>query len=196
MASLPQYQKKMTESEYLKFEENSDIKHEYIDGEIFAMTGASRYHNTICVNVITSLRNQSKGSPCKIYPSDMRVKIESLSEYTYPDISLVCGDPQFAEGVFDSLINPILLIEVLSPSTEAYDRGKKFQIYRHMASLKEYILIAQDSPHIERYYINKAGNWELSDIIGLDNTLNLISVPYQFVMRDIYDLVIFKTDES
>ena len=194
MASLPQFPTKMSEDEYLAFERNSDLKHEYIDGEVFAMAGASRYHNLMSVNVITTLRNQTKGSDCSVYPADMRVKILPLSEYTYPDISLICGEAEFAEGVFDSLVNPLVIIEVLSPSTEGYDRGKKFQKYRHMPSLQEYILIAHDSPRIERYYLNNAGNWELTDIMGLDNTLKLASVPYELALSDVCDLVKFETE--
>lgn len=194
MASLPQQPAHMTESEYLAFERESGIKHEYINGEIFAMTGATENHNLISVNILTTLKSQLSGKGCKVYPADMRVRVQETGEYFYPDASAVCEKAQFAEGVFDSLINPDLIIEVLSSSTERFDRGKKFQIYRKIASLREYILIAQDKPHIERYALNHAGKWELTDVIGLDSSLKLISVECTLDMKEVYDLVIFTSE--
>lgn len=195
MASLPQQHAHMTETEYLAFERESDIKHEYINGEIFAMTGASENHNLISVNILTSLKSQLRGKGCKVYPADMRVRVQATGEYFYPDASAVCEKAQFAENIFDSLINPSLIIEVLSPSTERYDRGKKFQIYRKIETFKEYVLISQDNPHIEHYAINQAGKWELTDVIGLDNSLKLLSVGCTLDMNEVYDLVSFP-DES
>ena len=126
MVSLPHQPTHMSESDYLAYDRESDIKYDYIAGEIFAMTGATENHNLISVNILASLKGQLRGGGCKVYPSDMRLRVQATGEYFYPDASAVCEKAQFAEGVFDSLINPILIVEVLSPSTEAYDRGKKF----------------------------------------------------------------------
>ena len=143
----------MTEAEYLDFERASEFKHEFLAGEVFAMTGASRAHNLMSVNVITTLKNQLRGRPCEIYPGDMRVAVKATGLYTYPDISVVCGEAQFADDQLDTLLNPTVIIEVLSPSTERDDRGKKFQNYREIVALEEYVLIAQDSPRIERFLL-------------------------------------------
>lgn len=191
MVSLPQQPTRMTEAEYLIFERESEIKHEYVNGEIFAMSGATENHNLISVNILTILKRQLRGKGCKVYPADMRLRVQATGEYFYPDASVVCEKAQFAEGVFDSLINPILIVEVLSPSTEVYDRGKKFQTYRKMPTLQEYLLVSQDHPQIERYFLNQAGNWELTDVIGLDNTLELLAVECMLEMSEVYDLVVF-----
>ena len=193
MSALPQ-STRVTEAEYLAYERDSEAKHELIDGEIFAMTGASESHNLISVNAITAIKIQIKGKPCKLYPSDMRVKIVPWRMYTYPDLSLVCGEPQFADHEFDTLLNPVLLIEVLSPSTERYDRGRKFQAYRSIPSLKEYLLIAQDEPRIERYFRLEDDLWEFTDVQGMDAKIALKSVDAVLKLSDIYEQVTF-TDE-
>jgi len=134
---LPQPIPYLSEEEYLEFERNSEIKHEYFDGEIFAMSGASEAHNLIVANVIGELGSQLKKKPCRVYPSHMRVKIESTKFYTYPDVMIVCEKENFADDKEDMQLNPDVIIEVLSDSTESYDRGKKFSHYRQIASLKE-----------------------------------------------------------
>ena len=144
MAATPQTPKVMTEAEYLAFERASLLKHEYIGGEVFAMTGASEAQSLISVNLIASLKNQLRGRPCKVYPGHMRLKIEVTGLYTYPDISVVCGEARFADAAFDTLLNPTLIIEILSPSTERHDRGRKFQGYRLLASLQEAAGICAD----------------------------------------------------
>lgn len=196
MSALPEYPKRKSEAEYLAFERESNIKHEYMDGEIFAMAGASRSHNLISVNIITALRNQARTKGCTVYPSDMRIRIEALADYAYPDVSVLCGDSQFAEDVFDSLLNPSLIIEVLSPSTEKYDRGKKFQKYRKIDTLREYLLVSQDSPRIERYLLNDNQKWELTDAIGLETTLELPSIGCELNLREVYDLVDFPLEKD
>ena len=128
MSALRRASQLMSEAEYLEFERASEIKHEFLDGDVFDMTGASEAHNLITVNVITALKNQLRGRPCKLYASDMRVKVSTTGLYTYPDISVVCGEAQFGDEQLDTLLNPNLIIEVLSPSTESYDRGKSFSI--------------------------------------------------------------------
>lgn len=191
----------MTEAEYLAFERASESKHEYIDGQIFAISGASRAHNLITVSVVAALYNQLRGKSCQVYAGDMRVKI-SPNRYTYSDLSLVCGEVKFADAEFDALLNPTLIIEVLSPSTEAYDRGKKFQYYRALASLQEYVLIAQDSPQIEPYVrqsenqgVDQANDiWQFSDAIGLEASLNLPSIGCTLALAQIYEQINFAKD--
>lgn len=191
MSALPQTPIAMTEAEYLKFERTSEVKHEFFAGEVFAMTCASEAHNLICTNLITALKNQLRGQLCKVYPSDMRVKIEATGLYTYPDISVVCGDAQFADEVFDTLINPMVIIEVLSPSSERYDRGKKFQQYRNLPSLQEYVLVAQDSPRIERFRLQKSEIWEFTDAKGLEASLELSSIGCTLALGEVYEQITF-----
>ncbi|MCP4107884.1 MAG: Uma2 family endonuclease [Desulfobacteraceae bacterium] len=152
----------ISESEYLEIERNSEIKSEYYNGEIFGMSGASEKHNLIVSNLIFSLQLQLRKSPCRIYPSDMRLKIKT-GLYTYPDIMVICGQRKFDDEKFDTLLNPDVIIEVLSNSTETYDRGRKFQHYQQIDSLKEYVMISQHSQKIEKYSINKKGNWVLAE---------------------------------
>jgi Uma2 family endonuclease len=192
--ALPHDSMAMTEAEYLAFERSSEFKHEYIDGEAFAMTGASRAHNLISVNLITSIRTQLRGKPCQVYPGDMRVKIETLQQYTYPDLSVACGTAQFTSDQPESLLTPTLIVKILSPSTERYDRGKKFQIYRKLPSLQEYVLIAQDSPRIESYRLQDNGTWTFSDVEGLDTRIELNSIGCILDLKEVYDLVMFGQD--
>ncbi|HEX2907490.1 MAG TPA: Uma2 family endonuclease [Phototrophicaceae bacterium] len=191
MSALPQTSQTMTEAEYLELERASEFKHEYVGGTVLAMTGASRAHNLISVNVITTLKNQLRGQPCEVYPGDMRVKVEVTRLYTYPDISVVCGGARFADTALDTLVNPTLIIEVLSPSTERYDRGKKFQNYRELESLQEYVLIAQDGARVECYRRQANGIWELRDASGLTAQLELASVGCRLDLAEVYDQITF-----
>ncbi len=142
---------KMTPQEYLRFERASEVKHEFYNGEIFAITDASENHNVVAGNTFAALHSQLRQRPCKLYPGDMRVHIPATGLYTYPDVTVVCGTPQFDDKEFDTLLNPTVIIEVLSPSTEKYDRGKKFEHYRSIPSLREYVLIAQDEMRVQLY---------------------------------------------
>ena len=196
MSALPQDPVAMTETEYLDFERASEFKHEFIDGEVFAMTGASERHNLISVSTLAALYSQLRGGSCKVYPADMRLKVQASGLYTYPDISIVCGDAQFGDERLDTLLNPTVLIEILSPSTERYDRGRKFQDYRKLPSLREYVLIAQDAPHVERYRLQDNGNWELADAEGLDARLELTSIGCTLALADIYEQVTFGEDDA
>ncbi|MAS36854.1 MAG: hypothetical protein CL610_22810 [Anaerolineaceae bacterium] len=197
MSALPRESTHMTEVEYLAFERASEIKHEFLDGQVYAMTGASRAHNLISLYTAANLINQLKGRPCEVYPSDMRLKVQASGLYTYPDVTVVCGEPQFADGEFDTLLNPTLLIEVLSPSTESYDRGKKFQQYRQLESLQEYILIAQDSPRIEHFLRQPdSDTWVLQDAAGLDTSLQLASIGCTLALADVYEKVTFEEPDS
>jgi Uma2 family endonuclease len=180
-----------TPQAYLEFERASDEKHEFIDGEIFLMAGASANHNVILANTLASLHAQLRQQPCVVYPSDMRIKISQSGMYTYPDISVVCGSPVFDDSERDSLLNPTVIVEVLSPTTESYDRGKKFQHYRTLESLQAYMLIAQDSIRIERYLRQPNDQWLLSDVTDLEAALELPSISCTLLLRDVYEKIAF-----
>lgn len=187
---------RMTEADYLKFERASETKHEYIAGEVFAMTGASQHHSLISGSVIAALYGQLRERPCKVYPGLMRLVIAASNVYTYPDISVVCGESILADDQhLDTLTNPMLIIEVLSPSTELYDRGRKFQYYRQIESLREYVLIAQDAPRIERF-VRQGDVWQFSDAVGLDASLELPSIGCTLALGDIYEQVTFEAEDA
>lgn len=180
----------ITEAEYLARERASAGKHEYFDGEIFAMTGASEPHNLIASNVTASLHRQLRGRACRIYPSDMRLKVMETGLNTYPDLTIVCGPSQFTDPIKrDTLTNPTVIIEILSPSTERYDRGLKFQNYRTIASLQDYLLIAQDTARIERYTRQESNQWIFTEAIGLDSSLSIASLGATLDLADVYEQV-------
>jgi Uma2 family endonuclease len=180
----------MTEAEYLAFERASETKHEFIDGHVHALTGASRAHNLICSYTIASLVSQLGGRPCEVYPSD--IKIKAQVGYMYADISVVCGEAQIVDN--DILLNPVVVIEVLSPTTEIYDRGRKFQQYRQLEPVQEYLLIAQDSPRIERYLRQADNRWLLTDTVGLDASLELPPIGCTLKLADVYQKVTFEEE--
>ena len=174
---------------YLEIERSGLVKHEYYRGEIFALAGSSEAHNLILTNLLTSLNVQLRNRPCKVYPSDMRVKIPKTGLYTYPDVSIVCGTPQFDDAKHDTLLNPLIVIEILSPSTERYDRGKKFQNYRTVATLQEYILVSQDEYHIEHYINLNDGNWLLTSYDAVTMTVHLKTIDCTLTLEDVYNKV-------
>lgn len=185
----------ITPEEYLEAERASETKHEYYDGEIFAMAGVSENHVLIVGNTFASLHSQLRKRPCKAYSNDMRTRAIGKRFYTYPDIVVVCGTPKFEDNVFDTLINPTVLIEVLSASTEKYDRHEKFWHYRHIESLQEYLLISQGSVQIE-HYIRQNGEWVLRDVSELDTVIKLDSVDCTLALADVYEKVIFDAEEG
>lgn len=174
---------------YLELERTGSLKHEYYRGKIFALAGSSEAHNLILTNLLTTLNLQLRKRPCKVYPSDMRLKIPKTGLYTYPDISIVCGGPQFDDSQRDTLLNPLVVIDILSPSTERYDRGKKFQNYRTVASLQEYLLVSQDEHRVEYYTNQNNGNWLLATYEHLNTTLYLKAIDCTLALEDIYDKV-------
>lgn len=191
MSALPK-DDAWTEAEYLAFEAEAESKHEFVDGQVVAMVGASRKHSLITGNTQTSLNIQLADRPCEIYASDMRVHIDKLKSYVYPDLSVVCGEVQLLGGIFDTLVNPNLVIEVLSPSTEARDRGRKFQLYRSIPSLQIYLLVLQTDAHIERYTRMGGGTWSLTDFDGLDAQVELPAIGCELALSDVYRKVTFK----
>ncbi len=182
-----------TAEEYLALERSASYKSEFHDGQIYAMTGASREHNLITVNIARELSVQLKKRPCEAYSNDMRVKAADAHSYHYPDIVVVCSTPQFEDAHIDTLLNPTVLIEVLSPSTEAYDRGGKFAHYRKIASLREYLLVTQDQPSIERY-VRQGDVWILTEAVGLDASMPLESIDCILSLREVYDKVLDDAD--
>jgi Uma2 family endonuclease len=181
---------------YLEIERTGLLKHEYYRGEIFALAGSSEAHNIILANIITSLNMQLRKRPCKVYPSDMRLKIPKTGLYTYPDVSIVCGTPYFDDVNRDTLLNPLIVIEILSPSTERYDRGKKFQNYRTVTTLQEYMLVSQDEHHIEHYTNQNDGNWLLTSYDSIHTTLNLKAIDCTLALEDVYDKVDIDTSDE
>lgn len=184
-----------TPEQYLALEREAEYKSEYINGQIFAMSGASREHDLIAVNLIRELSSQLRGRPCELHISDMRVKVSPTGMYTYPDVTVVCGEPQFEDVHVDTLTNPTLIIEILSPSTEAYDRGEKFAHYRRLPSLTDYVLVAQDTVQIEHYVRqdNTGGHWDFTVTSDPSGTLHLPSIGCNVIVRDIYERVEFPT---
>jgi len=182
----------ITPEEYLEFERASPEKHEYFNGEIFDMAGASLQHVRITSNINISLGGQLKKRHCQSYQSDLRVHIPTTGLYTYPDVIVVCGKPRLLEDSYlDTLLNPDVIVEVLSPSTAEYDMNVKFDHYRKIESLKEYILVWQDKKRVARHTKRDDGSWILSDFIGDDALVDLSSIECSLSMDDIYDKVDF-----
>lgn len=171
------------------------VRSEYVKGKIVAMSGASRAHNLISGNFFGELRNQLKGSGCESYANEMRVSTPSTLSYFYPDIVVVCDEPRFEDDVFDILLNPIVLVEVLSPSTEAYDRGEKFSHYRQLESLKEYILVSQDRVNVERY-LRIQDEWRYTYYQDLNDVLPISSIQCKLPLLEIYERVTFPEEKK
>jgi len=178
-----------TPEDYLALERSGDAKHEYYNGEIFAMGGASKWHVLIVTNLIGELHFQLKDGPCQVYSTDLRVRVAPAGLYTYPDVIVVCDEPRFSDEQEDTLVNPALIIEVLSESTKDYDRGGKFEQYRTLDSFVEYLLIAQDRPHVEHHTRQPDGGWILHETNKLDDTIQLKSVPCSVRLSAIYSKV-------
>lgn len=196
MTALPEEPASISEEEYLAGERTGEIRHEYVRGEVFAVAGASWKHVLICANLMGIFYVQLRGQSCRASQSDLRVQVKSADSYRYPDIVVVCSEPQFADDEFDTLLNPTILIEVLSSTSATRDRGEKLAEYRQLESLQEYLLISQHEPHIERLLRQKDNTWLLSDTIGLDATLELPSINCRLAMADVYEQVRFGENES
>jgi len=175
----------LTPEEYLAWERKQPFKNEYHNGQIIAMSGASRAHNRITVDITVQLSNQLMESECEVFAGDMRVRTDPTVSYYYPDVIVVCGESRFEDDTFDTLLNPILVVEVLSPSTAAFDRGEKFEHYKQIASLQEYILISQDSVHVEHYQFQET-RWIHNTLQHLEETLSLASIGCTLPLRAIY----------
>lgn len=181
----------LTPEQYLEIERTAEFKSEYCRGEMFAMSGASRVHNLIAVNAAALIHQQLRGRPCEAYPSDMRISVGSTGLYTYPDVNVVYGEPRFLDGTFDTLTNPTVLVEILSESTEAYDRGAKFGMYRSLESLAEYVLISSLRVSAELFTRQPDGLWLLNAKSGLEDCLDLKSIDCRLRLSDLYEKVEF-----
>lgn len=198
MSAVPK--RKLTEAEYLAIERAAEFKSEFWNGEMYpmqgpggplGMAGAKFAHNAIKDNLVFELTGRLKGTPCRTLSSDMRVKVSATGLQTYPDILIVCGQPEFADGSKDCLTNPVVIIEILSPSTERYDRGMKFRHYQKLPSLKEYVLISQDESVCERFVRQPDDSWNLTTLQGLDAELFVGPLPTGVSLRDIYAGITF-----
>ena len=177
-----------TPESYLELERKAALKSEYFKGEIFAMAGASRNHNRITENLSGELYAFLKGKRCQSFSSDMRLHIPSNSLYTYPDLVVVCGEPELLDSKFDTLLNPTVIIEVLSDSTKDYDRGRKFMLYRNIPTFQEYILVDSEQIRVEAWYKPENGFWTLrKETGGVDDSLTIQMLDLTLPLRDIYE---------
>ena len=186
-----QPQPRLTPDQYLELERRASIKSEYFRGEMFAMSAASYRHNLIAANIIGELGSRLRGQDCTPLGSDMRVATSPAALYTYPDVVIVCGPPRFLDQQFDTLLNPAAIFEILSPSTQDYDRGSKFELYRTIPSLRDYILIAQDRVHLEHFSREPNGNWLLQESNQLDSSLTIPTLDLSLPLAEIYRRVAF-----
>ena len=210
---------RFTVEEYLAFERASDERHEYLDGVIYAMAGSasqqamageSEDHGTICVNLVTSLATRLRGSPCRVFTKDLKVCCGPYRSHTreglyaYPDLVVVCGPSQYHDQARDVLLNPTVIVEVLSPSTEAFDRGEKFRHYRAwLPTLTDYVLVAQDQSVIDHYQRTPTGSpapqeqtrWKLETLEGLDANLHLPSIACTVPLAEVYERIVFPQAE-
>jgi Uma2 family endonuclease len=184
----------LTPEEYLTWERKQPFKNEYHNEQIIAMSGASRAHNLITMNIANQLYNQLMDQECEVYANEMRVRTSPTVSYFYPDVAVVCGEPRFEDNTFDTLLNPIVLIGVLSPSTQAYDRGEKFKHYQQLTSLREYILVSQDEVCVE-HYRQQETQWKPIEFRSLENVLSLTSIDCEVSLDDIYRRVEFRESQ-
>jgi Uma2 family endonuclease len=181
----------LTPEEYLEQERRAEFKSEYYNGETFAMAGATRRHGLIVTNLIGELRRQLKGQHWEVH-SNLRLGIPPARFFAYPDVLVVGNRIDFADGHQDTVLNPVLIIEVLSPSSRDYDRGRKFEMYRKLASLEEYVIVAQQSPHVEHYTLCENGHWKLTEVEDPSATLQLPSIGCVLPLAEIYDKVVWE----
>ncbi len=181
----------LTPEQYLEIERKAECKSEYYQGEMFAMSGAKFAHIQIVGNVMRHLGNQLQGRHCQPLSNDMRVCVKPSGLYTYPDVVVVCGKPEFLDSEVDTLLNPTVIIEVLSPSTEAYDRGQKFKLYRTLQSLAEYLLLSSREVSAELFTRQPDDQWLLSAKSSMEDSIHLKSLDCRLLLSDLYDRVEF-----
>ena len=185
--------RRLTVEEYLAIEETADYKSEFYDGEMFAMSGGNFTHSTLKVNLYGQLYARLRGSKCRLSDSDMRVLVPATGLHVYPDASVVCGPPQFTSVQETTLVNPHLIVEVLSPSTERYDRTAKFWHYQTIPSFTDCVLVTQDTPQVEHFHRNTNGEWLYQPYKGLSAVLKLLAQGIEIPLQEIYDNVVFNT---
>jgi len=189
MSAIPKL--RLTETEYLAIESKADFKSEFYRGEMFAMAGASREHNYVKENLVVEIGSRLRGTLCRTLSGDQRLKVSATGFYTYPDIVIVCGKPEYDSIDRDSLINPVVVIEILSPSPEKYDRGAKFRQYQQLESVKEYVLVSQEVAVCESFVRQAYGTWNLTIVTDLQADFEISSVKVRIPMADIYNGVDF-----
>ncbi len=183
---------KMTVEDYIEFDKNSEERYEYFDGEVFAMAGGSPNHSRLSVDICNILSARLRRRECEVFNADMRINVPAAFPYRYPDASVVCGEPIFDEIQGQvRLVNPILLAEVLSPTTEAYDLGKKFTAYQSIESFREYLVIAQDRPHVIQYIKQSRRRWLRIEHEGLESEVQLESLNITLTLAELYERVKF-----
>ena len=187
--------RKLTPEQYLEIERKAEFKSEFYRGEMFAMSGASREHNLIANNIGGEARGRLRGTPCEVYGSDMRVRVDRTGLYVYPDVVIACGEPRFVDEHVDTLVNPRVLFEILSDSTEKYDRSTKMSQYMQIDSLQEYVLVSQSQQRVEVYQRRSDGKWNYSDASGLAASITLESVGITLPLSEIYLRVEFPQPE-
>lgn len=183
--------KPITVEEYFRICEESEEKFQFFNGEIFAMSGGSMNHSLISANCIKAFGNSLSKKPCRVFDSNLRIAIAENDSYTYPDTSVICGEIEFLEDKKDTVANPVVIVEVLSDSTEAFDRGKKFSFYRSIETLKHYILIDQKEVKVEHFFKNEKSQWVLEEFSKLEEYLNLNSIKSKIQIKEIYEKVEF-----
>jgi Uma2 family endonuclease len=188
--------KYLTPEEYLAMEETAEYKSEYYRGEIFAFAGGSANHNQIIINLIAYLAHNMQNRNCRLFTNDMKVWIEEKDLFTYPDVIVVCGKAEFYPDRDDTITNPMVIIEVLSESTENYDRVKKFGFYRSIPTFQEYILVNQYRVHIEHFYLESKGKWIFTDYSNENDILKFNKIDFEISLKDAYDRVEFKKQEG
>ncbi len=181
----------ITAEEYLTEERAALDKHEYYEGEVFAMSGASLKHNVIFSNLFTDIGSKLKGKGCRPYGSDLRIHIPKNTLYTYPDISIICGEADLTDKEFDTATNPSVIIELLSKSTRNYDKGEKFTLYRDIDSLKEYVLVDTEKIYVEKHIRNADGSWQLTDYRSLENSFTIESIQITILLMNVYEGISF-----
>jgi Uma2 family endonuclease len=191
MAALPKTL--ISPQEYLEQERKAEYKSEYLNGEVFAMSGAREPHVLIGSNLVTELSLALRDKPCRVYNSDLRVRVNPAGSYMYcyPDVAVVCEKPRFEDAELDTLLNPLFLIEILSDSTERRDRRVKAPLYRKLESLQEYLLVSQHEPYVERYTRQPGGEWLFEAADGLDSSIQLVSLAVTLKLSEIYRQVEF-----
>src|SRR5215213_8857475 len=192
--SLPRALAIFTAEQYLDLERHSEIRHEFLDGTVYAMSGASRAHSAICFNLAVIIGSQLRGTPCQGFSPDMKVRAGDASLFAYPDLAVVCGEPILHDDHGDVLLNPVVVFEVLSRSTQAYDRGEKFERYKSIETLRDYVLVSQDRALLEHFSRQPDGTWSRSELTGTDAALTLESINCRVALADVYDRIDFAAE--
>lgn len=182
----------MTVEEYLAMEDASAEKHDFIAGQVYAMAGASFAHNQIAANSLIDIGSFLRNTPCRIYGSDLKIHVKTESGFAYPDLSIVCNGAQFLEGRKDVVINPGVIIEVLSPDTYDYDHGKKFMLYRQISTLREYILVSSMEVRVEKFFRNGSDSWTLTEYRNLNDQFSIDTISYQTRLETYYRDVVLE----